>query len=107
MARSRFSLTVSSPGAARSSRAWWSPIPGVLPSPLSAFGRLTPLTGLWLTAFFSQRYSNRDESAAKRCRTVPPLSTVRARLFLGVVMDLAPDQVAAPGDDMRPGHDAE
>ena len=26
--------------------AWWSPIAGVLPSPLSARGRLTPLTGL-------------------------------------------------------------
>src|SRR5690349_6925643 len=46
---------------------------GVLPSPLSALGCLTPLTGMWLTAFFSQRYSNSDDSAARRCRTVAPL----------------------------------
>ena len=58
------------PGAASSSRAWWSPSAGVLPSPLSALGRLTPLTGLWVTAFFSQRYSNSDDSAARRWRIV-------------------------------------
>jgi hypothetical protein len=27
-------------------------------------GRFTPLTGLWVTAFFSQRYSNSEDSAA-------------------------------------------
>jgi len=27
-----------------------------LPTSLSTFGRLTPLAGLWVTAFFSQRY---------------------------------------------------
>ena len=37
------------------------------------FRPLTPLTGLWLTAFFSQRYSNSDDSAVRRCRTVAPL----------------------------------
>jgi hypothetical protein len=35
---------------------------------------LTPLTRLWLTAFFSQRYSNSEDSAARRLRTVAPSS---------------------------------
>jgi hypothetical protein len=43
-ARSRLLLIVSSAGAASSSRAWLSPIAGVLPSPDSVFGRSTPLT---------------------------------------------------------------
>ena len=94
MARSRLLLTVSSVGAASRSRAWWSPSAGVLPSPLSAFGRLTPLTGLWVTAFLSQRYSNSEDSAASRCRIVLPPSPRRC-------------QVVAPGDDMRAGHGAE
>ena len=38
--------SVSLPGAASRSRAWWSPSAGVRPSPLSARGRFTPLTGL-------------------------------------------------------------
>ena len=41
-------------------------------------GRFTPLTGLCVTAFLSHRYSNSDDSAARRCRTVWPLS---ARVF--------------------------
>jgi hypothetical protein len=74
MARSRLSLIRLSAGAARRSRAWLSPIAGVLPSPLSARGRLKLLTGLWVTAFLSQRYSNSDDSTASRCRTVAPPS---------------------------------
>jgi hypothetical protein len=65
-----------------------------LPSPLSTFGRLTHLTGLWLTAFLSQRYSNSDDSAARRWRTVAP-------------PELAPLEIVAPGDHMRPCHGAE
>jgi hypothetical protein len=38
------------------------------PGPLDAFDRL------WVTAFFSQRYSNSDDSSASRCRTVAPPS---------------------------------
>jgi hypothetical protein len=57
-------------------RAWGSPIAGVSPSPLSVRGHSTPLTVLWLTAFFSHRYSNREASAASRWRIVaaPPRS---------------------------------
>ena len=43
-----------------------------LASPLSAFGRLTPFTGFCATALRSQRYSNSDESAARRLRMVQP-----------------------------------
>src|SRR5271170_7286688 len=50
----------------------WSPIAGVLPQPLSVRGRSMPLTGLWVTAFFSQRYSNSEASEANRCRIVAP-----------------------------------
>src|SRR5271165_6670749 len=94
MARSRRLLTVSSWGASSNLRAWWSPIAGVLPSPLSVLGRSTPLTGLWVTAFFSQRYSNSEASAASRrriCRAAEP----------------APAQLIAPGDQMRARHGAE
>jgi hypothetical protein len=55
------------------------PSAGVLPSPLSVFGRLTPFTGLCVTAFFSQRYSNSDASEESRCRIVLPLSSRRLR----------------------------
>ena len=81
-------------GAASSSRAWWLLSAGVLPSPLSVLGRSTPLTGLWVTAFFSQRYSNSDASEASRCRIVLPPSP-------------APCQLVAPGDDVCAGHGAE
>src|SRR5580658_7467277 len=103
MARSRFSFTVSLPaavslpGATSRSRAWWSPSAGVLPSPLSALGRLTPLTGLWVTAFFSQRYSNSEDSAARRCRIVVPV--------FGGAADFAALEVFAPFDDVRAGDD--
>ena len=43
---------------------------GVRSSALSTFGRATPLTGLWVTAFCSHRYSNSDASDDSRCRTV-------------------------------------
>src|ERR1700681_1752966 len=52
---------------------------GVVPSPLSALGRLTPLTGFWPRAFFSQRYSNSDDRAASRFRRVGPSSPRRSR----------------------------
>ena len=43
------------------------------------FGRSTPFTGLWVTAFLSQRYSNRDASDASRCRIVLPPSPRRVQ----------------------------
>ena len=91
-ARSRFSLTVSSPGAAVSSRAVVIAERRGLAFAALALGRLAPLTGLWLTAFFSQRYSNNDDSAASRMpggNAAEHVETVRAFLFLGVVTDLA------------------
>src|SRR5277367_6065201 len=89
IARSRLLLTVSSCGASSSWRAWWSPIAGVLPSPLSVRGRSTPLTGLWVTAFFSQRYSNSEARPDRRAA------------------EFASAQLVAPGDQMCAGHDAE
>jgi hypothetical protein len=62
-----------------------------LPSPLSVFGRSTPLTGLWVTAFFSQRCSNSEASDDSLCRMVLPPSP--------------PHQVVAPGDQVRARHD--
>src|SRR5918911_1567259 len=64
MARSRLPLRVSAGGASKSARAWPSPKAGVLPSLPSALGRLTPRTGLWLTAFTSQRWSKSEATAA-------------------------------------------
>jgi hypothetical protein len=64
MARSRLPFSVFSGGASSSARAWPSPRAGVLPSFPSALGRLTPRTGLWLTALTSQRWSNREATAA-------------------------------------------
>jgi hypothetical protein len=70
-ARGRDAGVVSSVGASSSLRAWWSPIAGALPSPLSDLGRSTPLTGLWVTAFFSHRYSNSEASDAAFCLFPP------------------------------------
>ena len=50
------------------------PPASVMPArlPLSLRGRSTPLTGLWVTTFCSQRYSNSEASEASRCRVVLP-----------------------------------
>jgi len=56
IARSRMPLTDFSGGAASNLRVWWSASAGVLPSSVSLRGRFTPLTGLCVTAFLSQRY---------------------------------------------------
>jgi len=67
---------------------------GVRPSLLSVFGHATPLTGLWVTAFRSQRCSNSDASDERRCRTVlPPPATAH--------------RFVAPGDDVGARHRAE
>ena len=42
------------------------------PSEVSTFGRFTPFTGLWVTAFTSHRCSNKEDSAASLPRTVAP-----------------------------------
>ena len=60
MARSRLLLMVSLSGAASNSRAWWSPSAGVLPSPLSVFGRFDAFDrvvgdGVFLAEIFEQR----------------------------------------------------
>src|SRR5690349_3986541 len=68
MARSRLPLRVSAEGASKSARAWPSPRAGVLPSLFSTLGRLTPRTGLWLTAFTSQRWSKSEATAASFLR---------------------------------------
>ena len=94
MARSRWLLTVSSSGAASRSRAWWSPIAGVLPSPLSvlrpldAFDRVVG-DGVLLAEIFEQR--------GQRGQPVPDRRAAEP----------APAQLVAPGDQMRAGHGAE
>ena len=64
MARSRLPLRVPAGGASNSVRAWPSPSAGVLPSLASDRGRLTPRTGLWLTALTSHRWSKSEATAA-------------------------------------------
>jgi hypothetical protein len=81
MAWSRLPLRVFSGGASSSARAWPSPSAGVLPSLPSAFGRLTPRTGLWLTALTSQRWSKSDATAASLRRMELGAKPRRSRSF--------------------------
>ena len=52
---------------------------------------LEPLTGLWVTAFFSHRYSNSEASNASRWRTAMPgldqTAVSASRLVLGTRID--------------------
>ena len=52
--------------------------------------RRTHLTGLRVTAFFSQRYSKSDDSADRRCRTLLPSSLgmriSKSYYFLGDIL---------------------
>src|SRR5689334_7076551 len=86
IARSRLPLSVFSGGASNSTRAWPSPKAGVLPSLPSALGRLTPRTGLWLTAFTSQRWSNREATAASLRRMELGAKPRRSRSFRQAIL---------------------
>jgi len=54
---------------------------GVLPSFPSALGRLTPRTGLWLTALASHRWSNNEATAASLRRMELGARPRRSRSF--------------------------